>query len=40
MGWARIKRGDNTLSIEKSCDWAVGEYTKMNYPCYEGGENC
>jgi cathepsin X len=40
LGWARIERGDNTLAIEKECYWAVGDYSKVNYPCYEGGENC
>ena len=40
QGWARIKRGDNTLAIEKSCSWAIGGYSSSNVPCYEGGENC
>jgi hypothetical protein len=40
MGWARVKKGDNTLNIEKDCTWAVGSYSTMNAPCYEGGENC
>jgi cathepsin X len=40
MGWARIERGQDTLKLESSCDWAVGSYSETNYPCYEGGENC
>eukprot|EP00614_Pseudopedinella_elastica_P016504 CAMPEP_0172652484 /NCGR_PEP_ID=MMETSP1068-20121228/243337_1 /TAXON_ID=35684 /ORGANISM="Pseudopedinella elastica, Strain CCMP716" /LENGTH=281 /DNA_ID=CAMNT_0013466891 /DNA_START=53 /DNA_END=899 /DNA_ORIENTATION=- len=38
MGWARVERGSNVLKIESSCDWAVGEFSKINFPCYEGGE--
>jgi cathepsin X len=40
MGWARIERGQDTLKLESSCDWAVGDYSETNFPCYEGGENC
>jgi len=40
QGWARIERGQDTLKLESSCDWAVGSFSKTNYPCYEGGENC
>jgi len=40
MGWARVERGSNVLKIESSCDWAVGEFSKINFPCYEGGEDC
>jgi cathepsin X len=40
MGFARIERGVNTLKLEQSCDWAVGSYSKANFPCNEGGENC
>ena len=40
MGWARVERGDqDTLKLQSSCDWAVGGWTKRNYPCDEGGEN-
>ena len=41
MGWAHIERGDeDTLKLQSSCDWAVGGWSKTNYPCDEGGENC
>jgi len=39
MGWARVERGSNVLKIESSCDWAVGAFSTVNFPCYEGGED-
>ena len=38
MGWARVERGRDTLKLESSCDWAVGDYTKTNFPCFEVGD--
>lgn len=41
MGWFRVARGDNQLGIESNCAWATpGTFTEVNYPCYEGAENC
>jgi len=40
MGWARVERGQDTLKLESSCDWAVGSFSATNFPCYEGGEDC
>ena len=40
VGWARVERGQDTLKLESSCDWAVGSYSKTNKHCDEGGENC
>ena len=37
MGWARIERGQDTLKLESSCDWAVGGYSTTNFPCGEDG---
>ena len=39
MGYVRVAFG--ALMVEQQCSWAaVSGYTKTNYPCYEGGENC
>lgn len=40
MGWARIERGQDTLKLESSCDWAVGSYSTTNFPCGEDGSFC
>lgn len=41
MGYFRVKRGENQLSIESSCAWATPDtWTEMNFPCYEDGSNC
>jgi cathepsin X len=39
MGYIRVAFGH--LAVESQCAWAtVKSYTEVNYPCYEGGENC
>jgi len=40
MGFARIERGRDTLKLESSCDWAVGNYSTTNFPCGEDGSFC
>ena len=40
MGFARIERGQDTLKLESSCDWAVGGYSTTNFPCGEDGSFC
>jgi cathepsin X len=41
MGYVYVAKGNNALSLESSCAWAtVQDYTDVNFPCYEGGENC
>lgn len=41
MGYVRVEKGNNALSLEEQCSWAVpAAWTEHNYPCYEGGENC
>lgn len=43
MGYLRLKMGENQIGIESTeqCTWATpATYTTMNYPCFEGGENC
>ena len=37
----RLEMGKNLLGIEGEIAWATpGDFTVMNYPCYENGENC
>jgi len=41
MGYVRVEKGNNALSLESGCAWAVpGDFTEVNYPCYEDGSNC
>jgi len=43
LGWLRVKKGDNSLSLEEQCSWAVpGSFTDFSNQvhCFEGGENC
>jgi len=41
MGYIRLVKGQDQLSIEDSCYWAVpGSWTEVNKPCYEDGSNC
>jgi cathepsin X len=41
MGYIRVEKGNNALKLEEQCSWAVPKaYTAVNFPCYEGGENC
>jgi hypothetical protein len=41
MGYFRILMGQNILGIESKIIWAVpGNFTVMNYPCFEDGKNC
>jgi len=41
LGYYRIKLGENQLGMDNSCAWATpGEFTEINYPCYEDGTNC
>jgi cathepsin X len=41
MGYVYVEKGNNALSLESQCAWAtVKDFTDINYPCYEGGENC
>ena len=41
MGFFRIKMGENILGIESDIAWATpGNFTVVNYPCYEDGKNC
>jgi len=41
MGYIRLVKGQDQLSIEDSCYWAVpGSWTTVNKPCYEDGSNC
>lgn len=41
MGYVKVEKGNNALHLEDQCAWAVpGTWTELNYPCYEGGENC
>jgi len=41
LGFFRIKRGENTLKIEKDCAWVTpGAWSESNYPCWESGKNC
>jgi len=38
MGYIRVAFGSLSLN---SCSWAVPDtFTEVNFPCYEGGENC
>jgi len=39
MGYIRVAFG--ALQVEEQCAWAtVQDFTEVNFPCYEGGENC
>lgn len=41
MGFVYVEKGNNALQLESQCAWAtVKSFTEVNYPCYEGGENC
>ncbi len=43
MGFFRIERGKNALSIESGCAWATpGSWTELNTQvrCYVDGSNC
>lgn len=41
MGYIRVEKGNNALYLEDQCAWGVpGAFTEVNFPCYEGGENC
>jgi cathepsin X len=41
LGFFRIQRGVNLLSIERDCVWVTpGAWTELNYPCWETGKNC
>jgi len=41
MGYIRLVKGQDQLSIEEDCDWAVpGSWTTSNTPCFEDGSNC
>jgi cathepsin X len=41
MGYVRVEKGNNALDLESDCAWAtLKDFTEVNYPCYEGGENC
>jgi cathepsin X len=41
MGFFRVVRGENQLSLEEDCAWATpGTFTVRNYPCDEDGHNC
>lgn len=44
MGYVYVELGNNALMMEEQCAWGtVGEFTdseNLNFPCYEGGENC
>merc|ERR1719158_852335 len=40
MGYIRVEKGNNALSLEESCSWAVPkDFTTANTPCYEDGSN-
>jgi hypothetical protein len=41
MGFFRISAGKNLLGIEHKIAWATpGQFTTINYPCSESGDNC
>ena len=41
MGMIKIGRGNMDSCLEMQCNWATpGEWTELNYPCDEGGDNC
>jgi len=41
MGYIRLVKGQDQLSVEEDCDWAVpGSWTVANMPCDEDGSNC
>jgi len=41
MGYIRLVRGQDQLSIEDDCDWATpGSWTETNFPCGEDGTGC
>lgn len=41
MGYVYVEKGNNALHLEEQCAWAtLDTFTEVNYPCYEGGENC
>jgi cathepsin X len=41
MGYIRLLRGQDQLSIEEDCDWAVpSAWTEHNFPCGEDGTGC
>jgi cathepsin X len=41
LGYIRLIRGQDQLSIEDSCYWAVpGAWTETNFACNEDGSNC
>jgi cathepsin X len=41
MGYIRLVKGQDQLSIEEDCDWATPKaWTEHNVPCDEDGSNC
>lgn len=41
MGYIYVEKGNNALSLESSCAWAVPKtYTTKGEYCYEDGSNC
>jgi len=41
MGYVRVEKGNNALSLESQCAWAIPKaFTTANTPCYEDGSNC
>jgi len=41
LGLFRVAKGNNDLCLESMVSWATpNTWTELNYPCYEGGENC
>jgi len=41
MGYIRLVKGQDQLSIEEDCDWATpAAWTEKNFPCGEDGTGC
>ena len=41
MGYFNVLMGQNVLGIETKITWATpGNFTVLNFPCYEDGSNC